>query len=125
MKAIPAQIACRSHVVFAVAVAVVLICLHNWRFWQETFAVVEPSSFNDVLFLVSLFLLLVFIHACAVLLFPGKRSMQIGAAIFFVLASVAGYFRDTFGVIIDKDMIRNVVRTHAGGQRLLQPAARA
>jgi lipid A ethanolaminephosphotransferase len=111
VSAIPARIPCRSHIVFAVAVAVVLISLHNWRFWTETLAVVQPSSAGDVLFLVSLFLLLVFIHACAVLLFPGKRSMQIGAAIFFVLAAVAAYFRDTFGVIIDKDMIRNVVRT--------------
>jgi lipid A ethanolaminephosphotransferase len=111
VRAIQTQISCRSHVVFAVAVAVVLILLHNWRFWTSTFAVVQPSSFGDVLFLVSLFILLVFIHACAVLLFPGKRSMQIGAAVFFVLAAVAGYFRDSFGVIIDKDMIRNVVRT--------------
>ena len=35
--------------------------------------------------------------------------MQIGAAILFVLAAIAGYFRDTFGIIIDKDMIRNVL----------------
>jgi lipid A ethanolaminephosphotransferase len=111
VSAIPARIPCRSHIVFAVAVAVILITLHNWRFWTETFAVVQPSSVSDALFLVSLFLLLVFIHACTVLLFPGKRSMQIGAAIFFVLAAVAGYFRDTFGIIIDKDMLRNVLRT--------------
>jgi lipid A ethanolaminephosphotransferase len=111
VRAIPAKIPCRSHIVFAVAVAVVLISLHNWRFWSETFSVVQPSTFSDVLFLVSLFLLLVFVHACAVLLFPGRRSMQIGAAVFFLLAAATGYFRDTFGVIIDKDMIRNVVRT--------------
>jgi lipid A ethanolaminephosphotransferase len=111
VKAIPTQIRCRSHIVFAAAVAVVLIVLHNWRFWQQTLAVVHPANVGDVWFILSLFLLVVFIHACAVLLFPGTRSLQIVAAILFVLAAVAGYFRDEFGVIIDKDMIRNVVRT--------------
>lgn len=111
MKAVPSQIPCRSHVVFAVVVAVVLISLHNWRFWQQTFAVVQPASFSDALFIVSLFLLLVFVHACVGLMFPGKRALQAVAAVFFVLAAVAGYFRDTYGVIIDKDMIRNVLRT--------------
>jgi lipid A ethanolaminephosphotransferase len=111
VKAVPTQIPCRSHIAFAVAVAVVLILLYNWRFWQETLAVVQPATLGDVVFILSLFLLLVFIHACAVLLLPGRRSLQILAATFFILAAVAGYFRDSFGVIIDKDMIRNVLRT--------------
>ena len=111
MKAIRNQIPCRSHVVFAVIVAVVLISLHNWRFWQETLAVVQPASLGDGLFILSLFALLVFVHACAVLLLPGRRALQIAAAFFFILAAVAGYFRDTYGVVIDKDMIRNVLRT--------------
>jgi lipid A ethanolaminephosphotransferase len=111
VKAIPAQIPRRSHIVFAVIVAVVLISLHNWRFWLETFAVVQPASIGDGLFILSLFVLLVFIHACVVLLIPGRRSLKIIAAALFILAAGAGYFRDTYGVIIDKDMIRNVLRT--------------
>jgi lipid A ethanolaminephosphotransferase len=111
VKAVPTQIRCRSHIIFAVVAAVILITLHNWRFWQQTFAVVEPASFSDALFILSLFLLLVFMHAAAMLMVPGRRSLQFIAACFFILAAVAGYFRDTFGVIIDKDMIRNVLRT--------------
>ena len=72
-----------------------------------------PATAGDAWFLISLFLLLVFIHACAVLLFPGRRALQIVAALLFILAALAAYFRDTFGVLIDKDMIRNVVRTDA------------
>lgn len=111
MKAIPAQIPCRSHVLFAVIVATILVLLHNWRFWRETLAVVLPDGVGDVLFIVSLLLLLVFIHACVVLLIPGRHAPKIVAATLFLLAAAAGYFRDTFGVIIDKDMIRNVLRT--------------
>jgi lipid A ethanolaminephosphotransferase len=111
VKAVPTAIPCRSHIVFAVIVAVVLISLHNWRFWQQTFALVQPATLDRALFILSLFLLLVFIHACMVLLLPGRRSIQIVAAALFVLAAIAAYFRDTYGVIIDKDMIRNVLRT--------------
>jgi lipid A ethanolaminephosphotransferase len=111
VKLFRTPIPCRSHILFAVIVAVVLVCLHNWRFWQQTFESVRPASAGDAWFIVSLFLLLVFIHACAGLLFPGRRALPIIAALLFILAALAGYFRDTFGVIIDKDMIRNVVRT--------------
>jgi lipid A ethanolaminephosphotransferase len=111
VKLLRTPIPCRSHILFAVIVAAVLVCLHNWRFWQQTFEAVRPATAGDVWFMISLFLLLVFIHACAVLLFPGRRALQIVAALLFILAALAGYFRDTFGVLIDKDMIRNVVRT--------------
>jgi len=111
VKLFRTPIPCRSHILFAVIVAVVLVCLHNWRFWQQTFESVRPASAGDAWFIVSLFLLLVFIHACAGLLFPGRRALPIIAALLFIVAALAGYFRDTFGVIIDKDMIRNVVRT--------------
>src|SRR6476646_2198843 len=111
VKLFRTPIPCRSHILFAVIVAVVLVCLHNWRFWQQTFESVRPASAGDAWFIVSLFLLLVFIHTCAVLLFPGRRALPMIAALLFIVAALAGYFRDTFGVIIDKDMIRNVVRT--------------
>jgi lipid A ethanolaminephosphotransferase len=72
---------------------------------------VQPATVNGALFIVSFFLLLVFVHACIVLILPGRRGPQITAAVLFIFAAAAGYFRDTYGVVIDKDMIRNVLRT--------------
>jgi lipid A ethanolaminephosphotransferase len=96
---------------FALLVSLALVAFYNWRFWTETVAAAHPAAIEDFLFLASLAVILFLAHAALLLLMPGRRSLRIAAAGLFLIAAVAAFFVDSYDVVIDKEMIRNIFET--------------
>jgi lipid A ethanolaminephosphotransferase len=105
------QIHCNSPVTLALAISATLLVFYNLRFWGNTIAALWSGSVSDTLFIGSLFLALLFLHAGFLLLIPGKTLFRIVVTILFLVAAVASYSSDTYGIFIDKDMIRNLFET--------------
>ncbi len=101
----------RSPVALAVAISIILLVFHNVRFWRETSAALWDGTFSDSLFMASLFAILLFLHTSFLLLIPGRRLLQATATVLFMVAALASYSADAYGVFIDKEMIRNLFET--------------
>jgi lipid A ethanolaminephosphotransferase len=101
----------RSPVGAAILVSIVLLTFHNMRFWKEVTAALWNGSLVDSLFIGSLFLVLLYFHAAVLLVIPGKRLFKATVATLFIIAAIAAYSSDTYGIFIDKDMIRNLFET--------------
>lgn len=101
----------RSPVSFALFAAVLWLVFYNRRFWTDALAVIEPGSWGEVLFTASIFLVLWLVYAGALLLVPGNRALKAAAACASIVAAVAAYFADAYGIYIDRDTIRNLVET--------------
>lgn len=111
MHNIKTQIAFRSPITLVLAVSAFFLVLHNFRFWTETVNELWQGTVDDTLFIGSLFLFLLFVHASFLLLIPGRRLFQAVVATLFIIAAAASYSTDTYGVFIDKDMVRNLFET--------------
>lgn len=105
------QIVFRSPFTFAIVMASVLLVFYNFRFWQSTIGALWNGSVADSLFIGSLFLLLLIFHALFFLLVPGTRGLKLVAVGSILIATFASYSADTYGVFIDKDMVRNLFET--------------
>lgn len=101
----------RSPVTLAIAISVVLLAFHNMRFWKDTAAAFWSGSVADTLFIGSMFLVLLYVHTTFLLLIPGKRLFRIVVTLLFFIAAMASYSTDSYGVFIDKDMVRNLFET--------------
>lgn len=101
----------RSPLTFVVIVSVFLVVFYNSRFWRETIGVAHLASVEDAFFILSLFVILVLGHAAILLLAPRIFLLRIAAAAAFLIAAAAAFFIDSYAVVIDKDMIRNLVET--------------
>ena len=105
------RIGCPNDVAFAVAVSSAWILLYNVSFWQQTVAAMGQASIGAVLFLASLLLLVVALHATVLLLAPTRSAMRALASLLFMVAAIGSYFVDADGVSLDEDMLRNVAET--------------
>jgi lipid A ethanolaminephosphotransferase len=109
----PRSPAGRSPIWVALISAVLLVAAYNGRFWSETSALAQPGSVRDWVFVASVFVVLVAVHASALLLIPGTRLLK-GFLVFAALAgAISAYFANTYGAGIDTEMIRNTVQTDA------------
>jgi len=106
-------VAFRSPVSFALGAALVWIAFYNRRFWADAISVIEPRSWGDALFVGSIFLVLWLAYASALLLAPGNRALKALAGLGFLVASIAAYFADAYGIHVDRDTIRNIIETDA------------
>jgi lipid A ethanolaminephosphotransferase len=89
-----------------------LVVFSNRSFWQEITRVVPPVAGN-IFFLTTLLLFLVLF--LQLFLFIVSFDYVFKPVVIFLLmtASLAAYFMDTFGVMIDRGMVQNVVETDA------------
>ncbi|AFL69432.1 phosphoethanolamine transferase [Sulfurospirillum barnesii] len=97
-------------IIFLLAIA--LSALFNFTFFSKlyTFALAEH---NYIVALSAPFvLILLYIFAANVLLlFTHRLSFRIGVALLVFISALSSYFMDSFGTIIDKDMLINVLQT--------------
>ena len=106
---------------YALMVAVLFLGLFNMRFWQEAAAVFRHGA-ADLLFLLSLFVLLALLFTMALLLLPGNRLLHVGSGMLFPLAAMAAYTADSFGLAVDEDMVRSLaLASQAEARSLLGP----
>ena len=98
------------------------LCLSaNLRFFQKVLDIYPWASNQG--FICSLVLLL---FACLLFfaaLFSVVLSVRVTAVIFLLVAASSAHFSDSFGTVIDSDMLRNVLETNvAESADLLNPS---
>jgi lipid A ethanolaminephosphotransferase len=76
-------------------------------------------SIGSAIFLVSLFALVWCLQALLLLLLPSRRAMLAATSALFILASASSYFSTRYGIVMNKDMLRNVFETDVGESRSL------
>jgi lipid A ethanolaminephosphotransferase len=106
----------RSDTRFAFAVSLIWLVAYNSRFWSDTAQAMwhgstRSGSFVSVAFLVSLFVVVLCLQALLLLLVPTRRLMLGAAAALFLVAAISSYFIARYGVVMNKDMLRNVFET--------------
>ena len=98
-----------SPVLLLLGVSVFLSVTGNVQFFEQTVAVYSVEQYWPFLISVSIVLLCAIMLSAAV--FCLFLPVRVVSAIFLLIGSVAGYFSDNMGIIMDKDMIRNVFAT--------------
>lgn len=80
----------------------------------------QPFGLQEWQIAASAFVTLMNVLVLSLLPFSAPRLIRPAAALFVLSAAVGGYFMDAFGVVIDRSMVLNVVRTnaHEAGQLL-------
>ncbi|UOE40358.1 phosphoethanolamine--lipid A transferase EptA [Chryseobacterium suipulveris] len=98
---------------FSLIMSVINFALFHYPFFKYVFTNLDYKSFNGVLMIVSLIILMVVANAFVYYLFlfisqpVGKFLMVLT----FIISSISVYFINTYGVIIDESMIGNVFNT--------------
>lgn len=99
-----------SELAFVLAAPLFWLIAYNLRFWQEAAAAMWHPSMVSALFMASLFVFVLFAQTLLLLFLPRKLLRPI-VCVLFIIAALVAYFSDTYGVFMDKDMLRNVFAT--------------
>ena len=89
-----------------------LVVFSNRSFWQEITRIVPPVAGN-MFFLTTLLLFLVLFLQLFLFIVSFDYVFKPVVIFLLITASLAAYFMDTFGVMIDRGMVQNVVETDA------------
>jgi len=106
-----AGIPCPSDIAFVFGVSLLWLLFYNARFWQLTLAAMWHPSVGSVVFLTTLFALTLSLQAILLLIWPTRLLMRVAASLLFVIAAFGSYFCSEYGVIMNKEMMRNVLQT--------------
>lgn len=87
------------------------LILYNARFWTDTVHAMWNGTVGSGAFLASLGVLVLCLQALLLLLLPSRRLMLIAASLLFIVAASSSYFSWKYGIVMDKDMLRNVLAT--------------
>lgn len=90
--------------------------LANHSFWHVLFDV-QGVSPRTLLFALSVFTGLTALNMLLVRLLSPGRALRVSISILLLLAAAAGWFMDTYGVALDKEMLRNVWETNPSEAR--------
>lgn len=101
-----------SSTVFIFGITAYFAFVLNISFWRFVFRTVEIDSFEAVIFIISvpivMFVLLYIIFNLIVVPYIAKPAL-----IFFLIgSSIANYLMSSYGIFIDSDMIRNAFETN-------------
>ena len=110
---------CPSDVLFAFGVSALWLVLYNARFWTDTLNAMWHGTLASGGFLVSLLSLVLCLQALLLLLLPSRRLMVGVTSALFIVAALSSYFSTKYGIVMDKDMLRNVFETDLGESRAL------
>ena len=103
----------RSDTTFALATSAAWLLLYNVRFWRESAQAMWHATPGSVLFMMSLVVVVACLQAIPLLLMPSRRMLQTAASGLFIIAAVASHFSSAYGVLMNKDMLRNFFETDA------------
>jgi lipid A ethanolaminephosphotransferase len=102
---------CTSDITFALGASLIWALAYNLPFWQRTFTAMWHPTAGAVLFIASLFVLVLCVHAILLLLTPTPVLMRGVASALFIVAAASSYFCGAYGAIMNKDMLRNLLET--------------
>ena len=91
--------------------AVFLLAVHNHRLWQEILQVWSGRTPHDLLFLGSLGVFFLVLLALPLQLVAFPRALKPALAALAVIAAATSFFMDSYGVLVEKTMIANIVET--------------
>lgn len=99
---------------FAILLSVLNFILYHYPFFHFVSKNVEPSSFNGIIIIVSLSIIVLVANFFAfyLFLFLSKIVGKSLIILFFILNSICVYFANTYSAIIDESMIGNVFNTN-------------
>lgn len=99
---------------FALILSVFNFLFFHYPFFKFVLNNVDYKSFNGVMMIVSLVVLMLILNAWAfyLFLFLSRFVGKFLLVITFIISSVSVYFINTYGVIIDESMIGNVFNTN-------------
>lgn len=104
-----------SHLALNLLVAIYILLLLNTGFWSRLHAQFALSDSRFWIFgLVAFALTMLLLELCG----PQKLQKPVAAA-FILIAASAGYYESNFGVLIDRDMVRNIFETTPAESRHL------
>ncbi len=89
-----------------------LVGFYNDSLWSEVFAVPYESAISGGLFTASFFVFLVAFLNLLLSFVAFPYLLKPLSALLLLVASVVSYFMDSYGIVIDETMIRNVLKTH-------------
>lgn len=88
-----------------------IILVHNQSFWAHLFKATKLPAAEYILFIISIFLLLFTVLYTLITIFSYKITTKVIASIFILTSAFISYFTDSYGTIIDADMIQNMMET--------------
>ncbi|HEC30171.1 MAG TPA: phosphoethanolamine--lipid A transferase [Gammaproteobacteria bacterium] len=92
-------------------IALFLVLLGNYSFWKNVIDVFDDFTFHNSLFLFSIFILLAAYLNIIFSLVSIKYIFKPVIISILIVSSFSAYFMDSYGVMIDKTMMRNVLET--------------
>jgi lipid A ethanolaminephosphotransferase len=101
----------RSELRFALGVSSLWLALYNIAFWEQATAAMWHPTMSGVAFMGSLLLVVWLLQAILLMLFPGRLLLKAAASVLFPLAAASAWFCDSYGVVMNQDMMRNVAQT--------------
>ncbi|MDD3064331.1 MAG: phosphoethanolamine--lipid A transferase EptA [Massilibacteroides sp.] len=99
---------------FALLMSFLNLVFFHFSFYSFVFQNLDYKSLNGIVIIISLIIIMLVVNAFVFyLLFTLSRFVGKPLLItFFIINSVAVYFTNTYGVIIDKSMIGNILNTN-------------
>lgn len=100
---------------FVLVLSVLNFVFFHFPFFRFVFNNIVYTSFNGILLVVSLVILMVVANAFAfyLILFLFRMAGKVVLALTFIISAVAVYFVNIYGVIIDESMISNVFNANS------------
>lgn len=99
---------------FVLLMSFLIFLFFHLPFYTFVFNNVDYKSFNGIVLIVSLVILMLVLNAFVLyLLFSLSRHVgKVLLILFFIISSIAVYFVNTYSVIIDESMIGNILNTN-------------
>jgi lipid A ethanolaminephosphotransferase len=88
-----------------------MVLLSNFAFWRLLFQV-QGGGGRTLLFAASLFVAITGLTLLLLRLLSPGRALRVSLTLLLLLAATAGWFMDTYGVALDKEMLRNTFQTN-------------
>ncbi|MDP2123569.1 MAG: phosphoethanolamine--lipid A transferase [Parvibaculum sp.] len=97
----------------ALLVSAALVLFYNGQLWSMVLAVWPGRSFHDIAFIVSIAVLLTVAFNLVLQPVAMPRVLKPVLALLLVTAAAISYFASSYGAMVDKTMIANVIETDA------------
>lgn len=106
--------AVRSEFHFALGTSFIWLLLYNTAFWQQAATAMWQPNIRAVAFIGSLVIVVLLLQAVLLLLFPTRTLMKFAAGLLFPVAAASAWFCDSYSVVMNQDMMRNLLQTDRG-----------
>lgn len=93
--------------------SLLFVSVLNVYLWQELITSLQPESFADFAFFVSIFILLVLVINLVLTVLTGQKFYKFSYALIFTLSALCFYYIHQYNIVIDGEMIRNVMETNS------------